>query len=319
VALPELAAWLPLVALRALLGGLPPPLSLAFGAAVGRLYVALHGPRTRDALVNLAIALPECPEQERRRVQRESFANLGRGLAEVCLMQGRYRDRVLDGVAIEGLDHLEAARARSASGGALVVTAHFGSWELGAAAVARQGIPVTVVHHGFESARVADMVKAWREEAGLETLELGSSARGILDALKRGRLVAFLMDQNAKPGEGVFAPFFGELACTRSGPVRIAMKQGLPLLPIFFHRAPSGSGHVARFEAPIEMDASALDSDEALRGNVARMNAAIEARVRAAPEHWIWSHRRWKTRPEGDARRLYPSRHRDPSRHRARG
>jgi len=310
VAVAELAAWLPLVMLRALLGGIPPSLSLSLGAAMGRLYVALGGPRTGDALSNLALAFPESSQAERRRLLRKSFANLGRGLAEVCLMQGRYRDAVLGGVAIEGLEHLEAARVRGVTGGVLVITAHFGSWELCAAAVASQGIPVSVVHHGIGNERVAQMVRLWREQAGLETLELGSSARGILDALKRGRLVALLMDQNAKPGEGVFAPFFGELACTRSGPARIAMRQGTPLLPIFFHRSQSGSGHVARFEAPLEMDAPGVDPDEALRSNVERMNAAIEAQVRAAPENWIWSHRRWKTRPEGDTRRFYPSRRR---------
>jgi KDO2-lipid IV(A) lauroyltransferase len=312
MAVAELAAWLPLVALRGLLGALPPTASLSLAAAAGRLYVGLHGPRTRDALVNLAIAFPERPESELRRVRAESFANLGRGLAEVCLMQGRNREAVLGSVGLEGLGHLEAARARSATGGALVVTAHFGSWELCAAAVASHGIPVTVVYHGIGNARVANMVKSWREGGGLETLELGSSARGVLDALNRGRLVAFLMDQNARRNEGVFAPFFGELACTRSGPVRIAMKQGVPLLPIFFHRSKGAGGHVARFESPLEMEPEGLDAQQALRSNVERMNAVIEDQIRRAPEHWIWSHRRWKTRPEGEARGLYPSRRLEP-------
>jgi KDO2-lipid IV(A) lauroyltransferase len=276
----------------------------------------LRGPRTRDALLNLAIAFPERSQAERRRLRLESFANLGRGLAEVCLMQGRYRDVVLAGVKLEGLEHLEEARGRSASGGVLVVAAHFGSWELCAAAVASHGIPVSVVHHGFGNPHVAAMVKSWREGSGLETLELGSSARGILGALERGRLVACLMDQNASAREGVFAAFFGELACTRSGPVRLAARKGVPLLPIFFHRSAIGQGHVARFEAPIEMDAEGFDENEALRRNVEKMNAVIEAQIRRAPEHWIWSHRRWKTRPEGEARRLYPARRHRFRRHR---
>jgi KDO2-lipid IV(A) lauroyltransferase len=90
------------------------------------------------------------------------------------------------------------------------------------------------------------------------------------------------------------------------------MKHGVPLLPIFFHRSKGARGHVARFEAPLEMEPEGLDAQQALRSNVERMNAVIEDQIRRAPEHWIWSHRRWKTRPEGEARGLYPSRRLEP-------
>jgi len=150
-------------------------------------------------------------------------------------------------------------------------------------------------------------VSGWRRAAGVEEIQLGRAAMGVFRALAGGRLVAMLLDQNARRDEGVFAPFFGQPALTRSAPASIAMNRGLPVLPVFVFRQGRSARHVVRVFPPLELEPAGDDPEAALARNVARMNAAIERAVELAPDHWLWPHRRFKTRPEG-APCLYPRR-----------
>jgi KDO2-lipid IV(A) lauroyltransferase len=299
---------------RALLfaiGSLPQGFAREFCAAIASLYARFGGPRVADARVNLEVAFPERSRESRERILIESFANLGRSFAEMCLMYTQLNRRgstsLFDRVSIEGREHLDRLEERSGDAGALVLTAHLGSWELCAAALARQGLPISVVQHGFENRHFEKIVTAQRERSGLETLALGGAARGMFRALARGRYIALLMDQNASREEGVFAPFFSRLASTRSGPVQLAMTRETPLIPVFFFRVGKSGDHVARIGAPLVLESDRDDPDKALVRNVERINATIEAAIREAPEQWIWSHRRFKTQPPG-ASPIYPPR-----------
>lgn len=297
-------------ALRALLvgiGSLPPGFARELCAAMASLYAHLAGPRVADARINLQLAFPERSREARERVLVESFANLGRSFAEVCLMHGSGSTALFDRVSIEGRENLELAQRQSGRRGALVVTAHFGSWEFCAAALCHHGFPVSVVQHGFRNPQVEKIITGWRERVGLETLTMGSAALGLFRALARGRYVALLMDQNASPEEGVFAPFFSRPASTRSGPALVAMNRATPVIPVFFFRVGKSGAHLARIGPPLALEAAGDDPQKALVRNVERINAAVEAAIREAPEQWIWSHRRFKTQPPG-VEPIYPSR-----------
>ena len=298
-----------LLGVREAVRHLPPERALAVGSAIGRSYARARGPRTQDALCNLSLAFPDWTPGERERVLEDSFANLGRHLAELCLLHGPHRDRLLAGVEVEGQDHYHAARARSESGGFIGLTAHFGSWELCGAAMSGRGYPVSVVHHGLSNPWVEAMVSGWRRAAGVHEIQLGRASMGVFRALSEGRVVAMLLDQNARRDEGVFAPFFGQQALTRSGPANIAMSRGVPVLPVFIFRVGDTPRHVVRMRAPLDLEQDPENPESALGRNVARMNAVIEEAVREAPDHWLWPHRRFKTRPEGDPP-LYPGRRR---------
>jgi KDO2-lipid IV(A) lauroyltransferase len=278
---------------------LPPGFARELCAQLASLYARVGGPRTKDAYANIRLAFPEKSDEGCTRILVESFANLGRSVAEVCSMHRRDSGALFDRVTIEGRENLELARKSSGQDGGLVVTAHFGSWEFCAAALAHHGLPISVVQHGFKNAAVERVVTDWRAKAGLETLSMGSAALGLFRALGRGRYVALLMDQNAGEEEGVFAPFFSVAASTRSGPALIAMTRGTPVIPVFFYRKGKTGEHVARIGAPLELDQDENAPPELLTKNVACINAAIEAAIREAPEQWIWSHRRFKTRPAG--------------------
>lgn len=288
-----------LLGVREAVGHLPPEAALAVGAAAGRRYVRLGGPRTDDAARNLSLAFPDWTPAARARVLEASFANLGRHVAELCLLHGPHRDRLLAGVEVEGQEHYDAARRRAGAGGFLVLTAHFGSWELCAAAMGSRGYPVSVVHHELKNPWLDAMMSRWRRAASVDEIRLGRASLGVFRALSRGRVVAMLLDQNAHPDEGVFAPFFGEPALTRSGPANLAMSRGVPVLPVFIFRVADTARHVVRMQAPLDLRRDDGNPESSLGRNVARMNAVIEAAVREAPDHWLWPHRRFKARPPG--------------------
>jgi KDO2-lipid IV(A) lauroyltransferase len=195
-------------------------------------------------------------------------------------------------------------RARAEGGGLIVLTAHFGSWEFFAGAMAAHGFPLTIVQRPREDAGLDRVLQERRAEAGAAYLERGSAAFAAIRALRRGDLLALPFDQNAHAGEGVFVPFFGRLAATRTAPVRLAMLTGAPVVPAFLVRERDEPlRHVARILPPLELAPG--EGDDVVLENVRRMTHAIEAEVRRAPEQWAWSHRRWRNQPPGEARPPY--------------
>ncbi|HEU4430054.1 MAG TPA: hypothetical protein VFT98_14925 [Myxococcota bacterium] len=289
-------------AARALLRGLaalPDHAGLAFGAALGRGWARLGLPRVRDARVNLRIAFPHWKEAERERVLVESFAGLGRSLVELAWL-GRRDPRMLAArVEIEGLQNVEAARERAAGAGLIVLTAHFGSWEMFAAAMAAHGFPIVAVQRARDDAGLDGVLQQRRRSGGASYLKRGNAGLGALLALRRGNVLALPFDQNARAQDGLLVPFFGRYACVNAGPVRLAMATGAPVLPAFLHRARGDPmRHVARIRAPLVLAEG--DGEAALLENARRMTRAIEREVREAPEMWIWPHRRWRTQPPGE-------------------
>jgi KDO2-lipid IV(A) lauroyltransferase len=153
------------------------------------------------------------------------------------------------------------------------------------------------------------MMRGWRERGETIVLPRGSAARATLKALRKHRVVAMPLDQDTPPGEGVFVPFFGRLACTRDAPARIAMRMGVPVVPAFIFRVGESGRHVVRFQPPLEMVSRESDPDGAVMENVTRMTRAIEAAIRQAPEQWVWNHRRWRTHVDSEARAYRTRRH----------
>jgi KDO2-lipid IV(A) lauroyltransferase len=278
--------------------------SLAVAAAFGRVWTRLGGPRTRRVEEALARALPDRSPDARAQIARAVFVHLAQSLVELLLLRGRRRAELLARVEVVGLEHLAAAARATPSRGVLVVTAHLGNWELACAKVAALGLPVSVVYRELRSPVLDRALFDLRARAGsepggipVEQLRMGRAGLPVLRALEAGRNVLVLLDQNAKREEGVFVPFFGQAASTRSGPVALAALRGHPIVPAFIHREADGRTHRIEIQPALPLEPGAAEDEEALRRNVARVTAAIEAAVRAWPGQWTWTHRRWRTRP----------------------
>ncbi len=281
-----------------LLGSLPRRWARTLGAGVGAAAYSLLGRLRKVGLTNLGLAFPEKTVAEREQILRSLYRNLGWLLAEFCQMPSYTPEKTQGFLRYEGLEHYLAARERGK--GVLIVTGHLGAWELSSYYHSLMGHPMSMVIRRLDNARVDRLVNGIRCLHGNRVLHKDDFARGLLGAMRQGETVGILMDTNMTPPQGAFVPFFGHMACTASGMARVALKTGATVLPGFMVWEESEQKYVLRFGQAIEVVATGDDERDVLE-NTARFTAVIENWVRKYPDQWLWVHRRWKTRPEGEA------------------
>ena len=284
-ALLNAALWL----LASTLGRLSWRASQRVGRAIGSLAWTLSRRDRRRALDHLALAYPEMPETERRRLARGCFRHLGTVLGE-CLHLF-HRDCAFVGSVVEILGFEEIEKVRSAGRPLVLFTGHCGNWELLGAAVNCRGVGMTVVARSLDEPEQQEMLAGLRARFGTPTIERGGegAVRQLLGTLRRGGALGMLIDQDSGKMEGVWVPFFGRPAFTPVGAAKIALKQRAAVVPVFIERLPDGR-HRVRFQPPLDLP----DDPEAA---TALMTAKIEEQVRRLPEQWVWMHRRWRRQP----------------------
>jgi KDO2-lipid IV(A) lauroyltransferase len=249
---------------------------------------------------NLEIAFPELDQRERDRIMRGCADHLGRVLAEIAWLWRARPEEVARMCEVEGIEHLE--EAIEAGRGGILVTGHIGNWEMLNARLAVAGIPITIAVRELDDSRVDGLVNTLRTRFGSEVILRGTTAgRQLLRALSSGRGVGLLIDQDIPSIPGVFVPFFNRHAWTPSGAATLALRARCPMMPGFIHRKPDGT-HKIKILPPIEVPAEGTVKAKVVEMTAAA-TAAIEWQVRAWPEQWVWMHRRWRTRPEGEVSR----------------
>ena len=278
------------------IGLLPRPLARAKGIVLGLIVYLLFGRLRRVGMRNLALAFPAMNRRERRRILRRTYISLGRQLAEVCLFPGYTRENVSEIVVYEGFENFERAYARRK--GVLFLTAHLGAWELSAFAHSLQGHPLAIVMRSLDNARVDRLIQSYRTMHGNRTVDKDDFGRGLLAAMRNGETVGILMDTNMTPPQGVFVDFFGIPACTASGLARIALRTDAAVVPGFTVWDSKLRKYILRFDAAIELVRTGDDQADVV-ANTAKFTKIIEDYIRRYPDQWLWVHRRWKTRPEG--------------------
>ena len=296
----SLREWLEYLGLRLIVASLkwlPRPVSRAAGGAIGALAWHLIGRLRRIGLRNLALAYPDMPEPERTRILRTLYRYLGWQLAEFCRMPRATRVDAQKFFRYEGLEHFLAARSRGH--GVLVLTGHLGAWELSSFYHSLMGYPMSMVIRRLDNPLVDAFVNNIRCLHGNRVLHKDDFARGLLQAMHHGDTVGILMDTNMTPPQGVFVPFFGTLACTASGLARVAAHSKAAVLPGFMLWEPRERRYVLHFGPELTVARTGDATADAL-ANTALFTATIESWIRRYPEQWLWVHRRWKTRPEGE-------------------
>jgi KDO2-lipid IV(A) lauroyltransferase len=286
--------WLFVHAMRVL----PRGLARAVGAVIG--WIALHalGRLRGVGERNLRLAFPELPESKRKDILRTEYRNLGYLLAEFCLMPRYTPETASRFIRYEGLENY--LRARDRGKGVLVLTGHLGAWELSSFYHSLMGMPMGMVIRRLDNPLVDEFVNRIRCLHGNRVIHKDDFARGLIASMRAGETVGILMDTNMTPPQGVFVPFFGVEACTASGMARITLKTGAAVLPGFLLWEEHEQRYVLRFGKEIELIRSGNAELDTV-ANTAVFTATIEEYIRRYPEQWLWMHRRWKTRPPGEA------------------
>jgi KDO2-lipid IV(A) lauroyltransferase len=286
------AAW-PFIKI---LGVMPRPLSRAFAIGLAQVVYLLHFRLRQVGMRNLAMVFPEKSGAERTRILRGVFTSLGRQLAELCRFPTYTPQNVDEVVVYDGLGNYERAYAQGR--GVLFLTAHFGGWELSAFAHSLHGHWLHIVMRPMDNEYLDQLLQHYRTMHGNKTVAKDDFVRGLLAAMKAGETVGILMDTNMTPPQGIFVDFFGIPACTASGLARIALRTDAAVVPGFTIWDPALRKYRLRFDPALELIRTGhLEAD--IAANTQRFTKVIEDYVRKYPDQWLWVHRRWKTRPEG--------------------
>jgi KDO2-lipid IV(A) lauroyltransferase len=274
------------------------------GSLVGRICFDLLRIRRDVTMENLRFVFGhQQSERELVALGRRSYEQLGGSLLEFSSLYSLTRDELLREVRIDNLEALDAIRASGR--GAMLVTGHFGNWELFGAAFVARGYPTTFLVKEQSNPLASRMQNLLRARGGIEIIKQGPQvARHVLRALQRGHLVGILPDQDARR-HGVFVDFLGRPASTYKGPAYFAYHARVPIVAGYIRRNPDGTHHAAIID-PLHPDTSRPEQEEIHRLTQEYVRT-MEEWVRRYPEHYFWVHRRWKTRPPQESAGPAPS------------
>jgi KDO2-lipid IV(A) lauroyltransferase len=284
-----------------MLAAVPLSAALRLGELGALLAYLVDRPHRRIGMTNLAFAFPERSPGQRRAILRRSFLNLGRMAAELAHLPYLSPDQLRDMVRFEDESWWREAVTWERSTGVLVLSGHFGNWELLVFAHGMRGHPVHMVHRAIANSLVDRWLNQLRGRAGTRMIRKSRGAGGVLHALHERALLVLPIDQNSTRGLGVFVDFFGVPASTNAGMARIALRTDAPIVPVFIVREGRSARHRVHVLPILEVERTG-NLEEDVRRNTQRFTAVFEDMVRRHPDHWLWMHKRWKTRPAGETR-----------------
>lgn len=291
--------YLPVAALVRMFAAMPLRRAIEVGASLGAIIMRLDAGNRPIGVKNLAIAFPELDPKARLKILTGMYRNWGRILAEWPHSGALNRDNIERFVTYDGVENLREALRLAEKRGAIVLTAHYGNFELLPLAHSMYGHPLAMIHRPNRNPSIDREIRRVRTSVGAEIIERKQAGLAMVKYLRRKWQVAVALDLDVR--DGVFVDFFGKPACTSDGVARIAMATRAPVVPAFMVREGVTARHRITVLPMLELVAS-RDREEGVRENTQRMTTAIETMIRRHPDHWNWIHRRWKTRPAGEAR-----------------
>jgi len=272
---------------------LPHSVVLWLGSHLGKLYYRVVAKQRCRAIKQMQESL-QISEAEARKLVKESFVNIGKNFLEIMYMPCLHKENFKEYMEI---DHIERMHEALAEGrGVVILTAHVGNWEWLSAALTFSGLPVTAIIKPQPNAQHTRILNEYREMVGVEIFSRGTSELiGATRALKKGKCLGFLVDQDGGPG-GLFIDFLGRMASTPMGAAVFSKKFLAPVVPAFILRQPDGKHRVVIGEILHFEDHG--DTDKDLADFTTKMTRIVEKIIQDNPTQWIWFQKRWNTPPE---------------------
>jgi KDO2-lipid IV(A) lauroyltransferase len=276
---------------------LPRPLQMLLGSMIGCLLQHLFRFRKHVIDLQLARVFPDHNTHQMCELRSSVYRHFGRLLVEILSFPRMPRKRLLKYVQWHGLEHLDAALAKGK--GVCLLAGHLGSWELPGLAFVALGYDYRAIGKEMKSKAGETFRLMLRDENGVVTIPRRGSIRDILRALKDKAIIAFVLDQNMTSDEGEFVDFFGYPACTMTNLAVIAQRTGAAVVPGYTWRDEKGVHHNVLLP---ELTLTQIEGDTAasIRQNTQRFSDVLAGMIREHPEQWLWIHKRWRTRPEGE-------------------
>ncbi len=272
---------------------LPRQAAIVIMRLLGRTIFVLIKSRRERTLQHLNKAYGhEKSAKEINRIARQVYLNISTCAADAIRIP-QIMEKGLDRlITIEGREHLD--RITENGQGAILLTAHFGNWELIAAWIATNGYKLKVVGAPNHDPRLDKLITDARNSLGFLNIVRGSATRDIIRGIRDGYFIGMLIDQDTKV-DGVFVKFFNQWAHTAVGPVVLARRYGLKIIPLFM-RLDSHNNYHFEVQEPLKLEFTE-NKEHDLKINTQKCSDAYEKIIRQYPEQWVWMHRRWKKQP----------------------
>lgn len=281
-------AWLAISGFASLARSLPHRAAVCLGGLLGLLAWFFSRKRV-DAAERRCVRVLGIGVTEARRIVRESYKNHGRALAEILRMPV-LGETIEELYTVHGEENLKKAFEKGK--GVILLSAHLGNWELAASRVNRMGYPVEAIGADQRDSRLTGLLVGLRASGGIVTIGKGLDLKAALRCLRDGKVLAVLLDQDAKD-RGVVARFLGRPASTPYGPVKMSWKIGSPIVPVFSVRKDGGIHHDL-FLLPA-LDISTEGGEDSLKDAVQACNDVLGEWIARFPEQWMWLYPRWKS------------------------
>jgi KDO2-lipid IV(A) lauroyltransferase len=279
--------------IRGIFKATPFPLLDWVGSSVGTFVGFILKERKEIALSNLRIAFPEKSEQERVKIYKKCWKNIGKDMLEAVKYCANGPETVKKRVEIVGKDNLDSCFAQKK--GIIASSAHFGNFPLLCLRLAAEGYPVAIIYSPLHNKVLNPMLPALQKEAGLEPIPDMPRHRSVarsLAWLSKGGIQFVLNDQNPQEEAGVLVHFFGKKLPTFRGPIILAMRNRSPILPMFIIRE-ENNHHKVIIEKPLEMKMTG-DNEKDVIDNLESLNRVLEKYITEHPSFWWWIHRRFR-------------------------
>lgn len=283
-------------AAKMVLAILPRRLCLLKGRMLGRFFFYLDKSHRSLAISNLNSAIGgEISQQELKRIAKNSFLHFGQFLIDLIKLSSFREKRKL--LSIEGEENIR--KAIQAGKGALLLSAHYGNWEIAPFLISKIG-KLNVIARSLDNNLLERELLKLRTSMGAKVIYKHLATRQVLRSLRANEMVAILIDQNVLQDEAVFVDFFGKKAGTTPSLATFFIRTGSPIIPIFCYPISSHKYHIKILE-PIQIPLTGNHTHDVLK--ITQLcTKIIETQIRKNPSFWLWFHNRWRTQPRKETK-----------------
>lgn len=265
---------------------------MKIGEQVGRQFYKTNRKRREIARINVALCFPEKSTSECELLVEQHFLHYGRSLVDMGIaLWGKSKrvNRVVDTEGVERLRDIIAERP------VILITYHLTTLEMLGSVVGQMGPCVCMMNHNKDRLLTWQQYKARKRFGDINMVMRAEGLRGIIKGIRERRYCVYLPDEDFGDGKHAeFAPFFGVSRATLNTTARLARSTGSAVVPVVCYLDPKSGKYRCVFSEPIENYPGENETE-----NAVRLNAAMEEQIRVAPEHYLWTFRWFRTRPDG--------------------
>jgi KDO2-lipid IV(A) lauroyltransferase len=273
---------------------LPHRLSLFIGASFGKLAYLVLPESRKITFQNLKTAFPQLPTDSRKKLSLKVFESLGRNAVDAVRLPKMSWEEIQKITKVEGIEHLE--KAYSLGKGVIGVTGHISNFELLAAYVSLRGYKLSAIGRELYDPRLNELLIKNRQKMGVQNIYSTASVKEVIKVLNSGRMIGVLMDQDTSRVKGIYVDFFGKKARTPVGPVILALKLNVPIVPMAIVQTREGNYKI--FVREEVKPLVGKTKEENIYYLTQKCTEFLEQVIREYPDQWVWMHKRWLRTPD---------------------